>query len=301
MIYILITAYKEPKSTLKAANAILKQKTDQPFKLIVTDPFMEVEEFLLNNIEDERFEFILDPGEGKTNAMNMILEQYYSDNQEDIFIFTDGDVYTSENSIQAIIDQFKDSKVGCVTGRPIPIDSKDKKFGYWAHVLYDAIHNLRVKLNTEKSFFQSTGYLFALRNGIINEIPIDVPEDAIVPYLVWKKGFRNAYADNAKVYVKYPDNWEDWVNQRIRTIKAHENINPLAPDMPRTKSFLNEIKGGAFFVLAQPRNLKQFAWTIQLFLARLYIYYRSFREIKKEEVYDPGWRDTEIKSTSLLD
>ncbi len=302
MIYIIITSYKEPKSTQKAVEAFLNQKIKEKFKVIVADPFPEVEEHLLKNINDKRFEFFLDPGEGKTYCLNLLLEQYYSDNKNDFFIFTDGDVYVSDNSIQEILDKFKDSKVGCVTGRPVLIDSSKEKYGYWGKVLYGAINKLRKRLEKEKAFFQSTGYLFAIRNGLIKEIPPDVPEDAIVPYLIWEKGYRNSYASKAKVYVKYPDNWKDWINQRIRTIKAHENINKLYPDMPRTKSFFSEIKHGALFALLQPKNIKQLWWTIELYFARLYIYYRSFKEMrKKEKVYDPGWRETEIKSTNPFD
>ena len=30
-----------------------------------------------------------------------------------------------------------------------------------------------------------------------------------------------------KVYVKNPNNWKDWVNQKIRNIKGHENLNKI--------------------------------------------------------------------------
>jgi len=301
MIHIIITSYNEPKATLKAVNSFLQQDIKEDYKIIVADPFPEVGEFLKKNIKDKNFEFILDSGEGKPYALNILLDKFYSRNTDDILIFSDGDVYVSKNSVREIINRFKNKKIGCVTGRPISIDSTKKRYGYWAKILYSAINNVRARLDLQKKFFQSTGYLFAIRNGILKEIPLDIPEDAIIPYLLWKKGYRNSYAPNAKVYIKYPDNWNDWVNQRVRTIKSHENIRKITPDMPRTKSFFNEIKEGALFAILQPRSLKQFLWIIQLYFARLYIYYKSFREIKKKEAFDPGWRKTEIKSTKPMD
>ena len=94
---------------------------------------------------------------------------------------------------------------------------------------------------------------------------------------------------------------KDWVNQKVRNIKAHENLNKIAPDMPRTKSLFNEIKEGGLFALVFPRNIKEFFWTIQLYFARLYIYLKAFKDLKKKKSYRDGWRETEIESTKPLD
>ena len=50
-----------------------------------------------------------------------------------------------------------------------------------------------------------------------------------------------------------------------------------------------------------PRNPKQFWWAIQLYFARLFIYLKAFKELKKKQEYQDGWRETEIKSTKPLD
>ena len=71
--------------------------------------------------------------------------------------------------------------------------------------------------------------------------------------------------------------------------------------MPRTKSFFNEIKEGALFAILQPRNLKEFWWTIEMYFARLYIYFKAFKDLKKQKNYKDGWRETEIQSTKPLD
>ena len=57
-----------------------------------------------------------------------------------------------------------------------------------------------------------------------------------------EKGYKIKYVPEAEVYVKNPSNWKDWVNQKIRNIKAHENLNKIVPDIPRTKSFSMKLK-----------------------------------------------------------
>ncbi|MBI2448950.1 glycosyltransferase [Candidatus Pacearchaeota archaeon] len=301
MINIIITSYKEPKSTVRAVNAFLKQDIKEDFKIVVVDPFPEVEAYLKENIKDGRVKFFLDPEEGKGYALNILFNELYSKNINDIFILTDGDVYVSDNAVSEIMKKFEDKEVGCVTGKPVPIDTRQIKYGFWSHVVFAGIDKTRRRLSNEKKFFECSGYLFAIRNGVITDFPLETSEDSIIPYLFWKKGYKISYSDNAEVYVKNPDNWKDWINQKVRNIKAHENLNKIAPGLPRTKSFFNEIKEGGFFALTLPRSIKEVFWLMQLYFARLYIYFKAFYELKKKKTYSDGWREQEIASTKPLD
>lgn len=302
MIDVIITSYNEPKSTLKAVKTILKQADGLDLRITVVDPFPNVGKFLKKEVKSKKFNFFLDPGEGKSYALNILFQEYGSNNKDDLFILTDGDVYLSENAIQEILEIFKDKKVGCVTGKPVVIEPKANKYHYWAYLAFKGIDRFRSHLSKKEQFFECSGYLFAIRKGVISDFPLETSEDSIIPYLFWKNGYLIKYAPKAQVYVKNPDNWKDWLNQKIRNIKAHENLEEIAPSMPRTKSLFNEIKAGLFFAIRQPRNLKEFFWTIQLYPARLYIYLRAFKELRRKKgSYADGWRETEIKSTRTLD
>ena len=230
-----------------------------------------------------------------------MFQEYASQSSEDLFILTDGDVYVSNNSIKEIVDAFKDKEIGCITGKPVSVNSRDNKYGYWSHLLFAGIDNARKKLFNKKKFFECSGYLFAIRKNVILDFPLETSEDSIIPYLFWKKGYKIKYLKKAEVFVKNPENFKDWINQKIRNIKAHENLNKIVPDMPRTKSFLNEIKFGWYFLFMFPNSLKEFWWTIELYLARLYLYFRAFSELKNKKHYNDGWRETEINSTKPLD
>src|SRR3989339_1716853 len=220
MINIIITSYNEPKATLRAVKTFLDQKIKEDFKIIVVDPFQETEDFLKKNIKDKRVNFFLDPGEGKSYALNLLFQENFSENKNDLFILTDGDVYVSENSLNEIIKAFKAKEVGCVAGKPTTLDSKKTKYGFWSHFAFEGIHQARKKLSENKKFFECSGYLFAIRNSVLFDFPLESSEDSIIPYLFWEKGYKIDYADKAKVYVKNPSNWKDWLNQKARNIKA---------------------------------------------------------------------------------
>ena len=302
MIDIIITSYNEPKSTMKAVNSFLEQDFSEEYRITVVDPFPEVGTFLKKNIKDKRFNFFLDPGEGKSYALNLLLQEYASSNKKDLFVLTDGDVFVSKNALRELEFLFKDMSIGCATARPISLDSRDKKYGYWSHLFFAGIDNARRELSKKKRFFECSGYLFAIRKGVIFDFPLETSEDSIIPYLFWKKGYKISYNPSIEVYVKNPSNWKDWLAQKIRNIKAHENLTRLAPDIPRTKSLYNEIYWGSLFALKYPRTLKEFTWTIEAYFARLYLYFKAFRELRKRKTYSDGWRgQSQTHSTRTLD
>lgn len=308
MIYVIINAYGEPKSTERAINCFLKQNI-KDIKIIVVDPFPEVREYIKGRFKgNKHIGFFLDPGEGKNYSINLILNNLYSNDTNDIIIFTDGDVYVDNNSVNEILKLFKDPKIGCVSGRPVSINNKNNFFGYISHFLCDiAAHEISRKKKVKKEeFLEASGYLFAIRNGIIKRIPLDIAEDSIIPYLFWKKGYKIGYAENALVYVKWPDNLNDWLKQKKRTANSHSKLKNYAPDFPKVKSFYNEIfEGISSFkeVWSYPKNLKEFFYTIMLYPLRLYMWVSLYKDlITRKREYKDGWReDLEVESTKTLD
>ncbi len=290
MISIIITAYGEPIATERAVNAFIDQDIKEDYEIIVADPFDEVRRYITNKFKgNKRVKYFQDPGKGKSYALNLLLKKIKSD----ILILTDGDVYVNDRSIDEIINKFKDPKVGCVSGRPVSLNPKNNIIGYWSHFLADvAAHKISRKKRYEQGkFLECSGYLFAFRN-IIKEFPLDVAEDSIIPYIFFKKGYKIAYAENAKVYVKNPTNLKDFIKQRTRTAGAHARLKNYYKDFPKVKSFLGEIIGGVKNfkeVWSYPSNLKEDFYLLSLFPVRLYIWLRMYYLKRKQSEYKDGW------------
>src|SRR3989338_7131366 len=173
MIDIIITSYKEPQSTIHAVKVFLDQRVKEDFRITVVDPFPEVEVELRKKIKDKRVQFFLDPGEGKSYALNLLFQEYASSNTDDLFILTDGDVYVSDNAFKEIEKAFGDARIGCVTGKPTSVDSTDTKYGYWAHIAFKGIDRARREFSKRKEFFECSGYLFAIRKGVLLDFPLE--------------------------------------------------------------------------------------------------------------------------------
>ncbi|MFH1638448.1 MAG: glycosyltransferase [Candidatus Woesearchaeota archaeon] len=289
MISIVITAFKEPKTIGKAIEAFLIQKPKEKYELIVACPDKETTGVVKKYIKKyKQVKHFKDPGKGKSYCLNMLFKKL----KGRIWVFTDGDVYVSKNSLNNILQVFKDKSIGCLSGRVISSNPKDNMLGYWSHLLADAgAHRVRKMRFENKQFLETTGYLFAFRNnGVVKEIPLDVAEDAIIPYYFWKKGYRVGYAEGAVVYVKNPTLFKDWLKQRKRTAGAHETLTKYAPDFPRVKSFKNELKYGLLWIWSYPKKIRELWWTLMLMFARLYMWSALFYDqYFQKKFYQDAW------------
>ncbi len=292
MISIIITAFKEPKTIGKAIESFLNQDIKEQYELIVSAPDKETLDSAKKfQKKSKKVKLFQDPGKGKSFALNLLLKKV----KGDILILTDGDVYSSENSVNEILKEFSDSSVGCVTGKPVPIEDKKTKYGYWANFLFDAAHRLRKKLKEQNRFLECSGYLWAFRNKVIESFPLDVAEDTIIPYFFWEKGFKISYAENALVYVKNVNNFQEWVSQKVRTSRAHETLGKYVDikKTPRAKSFKTEFSG-AFFLFSYAKTLKEFFWSIELAIARFYIWLKVFQDVYlKKKYHEDNWERVE--------
>ena len=292
MISVVITSFKEPILVKKAIQSIFDNEIKEKYELIVAAPDKEtadvVKQFTKNN---KQIKYFKDPGKGKSYALNLLFKIL----KGDIWIFTDGDVSIDKTAISEILKYFKDPQVGCVAGRPVSLNPKNNMLGYWSHLLFDAgAHAIRKEQDRKKGMIECSGYLFAFRNGLVKEIPLNVAEDSMIPFMIINQGLKVKYAENAKVYVKNPTTIKDFIKQKVRTAKAHETLQDYSSKFPKVKSFSNEIKKGTFRALRYPKNIKELIWTLCLFPIRLCIWLKVKWDDKiAKKRYGDGWERIE--------
>lgn len=300
VISLIITAYEDPKSTEEAIKRLLNQRDfNEKFELIIACPDEPTKKVIMEYKKKfpKIIRYVEQDNPDKNRLMNKILNLSYGE----ILIWTDGNKLVDENAVHQIVREFKDSSVGCVGGRPIPQNDRNNLFGFWAHLLTNSAHKLREKRFHDGKFVEQCANLLAMRKGIIKEIPKNVAEDAIIPYLIFKKGYKNIYLRGALVSVMYPKNFSDWVKQKVRSAKSHEAMNQyISSNQIKQKTFFNEIFYGFIFVFSFPKNLKEIFWALLLYPARLYIWLKAFYEIKiKKTPYVAVWSRSE--STKIFD
>ncbi len=302
MVSIIITTKKEPKTLSLAIQAILDQKINQEFEILVIGPDRETQETVKKFSENNEFiKYLKDCGRGKPTAINLAINQA----KGDILILTDGDVKIGDSAVDLLLRRFNDQNIGAVTGQPISINSRDNLFGYWSCFLTQAAHQMRLK----KKNFSCSGYLYGFRN-LIKGIPENsLSEDGLITQIIKEKGLKIVYEPRAEVYVKYPNNLKDWLKQKVRSTGGYvqkfkigkskyktttqKSKNQIG-DTKKLRNFLQEVSGGIQMFFIYPKSVKEFWWTILLYCARIYLWIKILWLIKiKKYEFDSIWERIE--------
>lgn len=297
MVSIIITAYKEPLSIKKALKSIMFSKEVDEIVVVAPDKeTLDAAQQEAINEKDNRVIYLQDKGIGKPAALNLAL----SKSSGDIIIFTDGDVYMDLLSINRLIKYLTNSNWGAVSGMPVPTNSSDNKYGYWAYVLTRAADETREKCKNFHKSIVCSGYLFAIHKNALGEklIPEDIlSDDAFISYVIEKNNYLIGYEPNAKVFVNYPTNFKDWINQKARSTGGYTQLSKmgLSPSKPM-RGFWQEVKGLWKVLFSYPKSFKQFYWGILLIFARIWLWIKILweRKIKKKSFSDTWVR---IEST----
>ena len=272
MISVIITAFKEPKTIGLAIETLASQKTPSKEILVVAPDKETLDEAGKLRKKYKNIRLIKDSGNGKSAALNLAV----SKSKGDILVLTDGDVHVSSDSINQLLDKLHD-KVGAVSGRPISTNSKNNKYGFWSYLLTEIAHERREKAITFNRNFFCSGYLFAIRKNLFPKLPEELlSEDGYISQVVYKSGFSIYYADKAEVYVKYPDNFSDWIKQKKRSAGGYTQIQKLTGIEMR--SFKTESLGAAGF-LKYVKGINDLIWLIELFFARVYLWLVIYRDL----------------------
>lgn len=280
MITVIIASSNEEKTIGKAIECISDSSyTNYKGKLqmIQVSPDEETLEAGSNTARrlnlGTNYQQIKDPKKGKSTALNLALKEA----KGEIIVMTDGDVYLDKNALGELITCFSDEHIGGVSGKPIPQNSRNTFWGYIAHLLTAAADHKRRSIFPNKvdryftkkgSYFPMSGYILAFRN-IDLQYDSQYIDDALISIKILKKGLDLAYAPEAKVIVKFPENMKDYLIQRRRNFLGNREIHKDERfyEYSDPRSFKNELKY-ALFPLYFAKNIKEFIWSLFLYPIR---------------------------------
>jgi cellulose synthase/poly-beta-1,6-N-acetylglucosamine synthase-like glycosyltransferase len=273
-ISILLTAYREAETIGVALEALLPQIEALDAEIIVICPDQETAHAA--RVAYPGAKVLRDPGQGKPAALNLGLAEA----KGEIVVMTDGDVFVGPHALAALLAPFDDPRTGVVSGKPVSASPRDTMLGYWSHVLTEAgAHTERQQRDAAGRFFVCSGYLYAIRTGLVDHIPEDaLAEDAVISHLVGQQGYRTRYAPEAEVFVKYPQTYTDWLAQKVRSAGGY--VQPIIARSPlRMRSFRHEA-AGTWRAVRYAHNLRELIWTLALMAARLHLWLLIFWRVQ---------------------
>lgn len=290
MISIIITTYRETKTLEQTLRVILAEKLPNIREVLVVAPDDETRDLIQSKFNNQ-VKFIQDEGHGKPAALNLAFKHA----QGNILILTDGDVVVEPDSLAKLIRPFENQKIGAVCGQPISISPRNTMLGFWSHFLTHAAHRVRLTKKNSGEYLDCSGYLYAIRSNIVEKIPENVlADDIYISTQIAQAGYKIDYTSEAKVKVKYPTNFKDWVIQKRRSAAGHsQKFNDQKISSPM-RNFWQEAWQGAKMFFSYPKSLKEFIWLKLLFIARIYLWILIFIDKKiLRKKYGRGWKRVE--------
>lgn len=226
------------------------------------------------------------PRRGKPWALNKIL----SSARGEVIVLTDADVVIDPQAIPKLIAPFRDPRIGAACGRVIALNDRTSLYGFWAHFLCEAAHDIRTHGQRRREFFHLTGYLYAIRKEVVERISEDsLADDAMVGLIIRRRNYETAYVPEATAYVKFPENFKDFLGQKARTragfIQLPLNLSQLK-ELLADEFYFGLLKGLRFC-----RSLRELLYFLVLSALWRFVWLYALWKLKiKQEALLEIWR-----------
>jgi len=265
-----ISIYNEEKYIDNLLNCLLKKKLDFQLKEILivcsgcTDSSVKIIKKWIE--KEKKIKLIIEKmRKGKFSAVNKILK--YSKGKYIILI--DADTMPLGNTLNSLIETFKDSNVGAVTGRPIFLKTNDTI----TDNLQLLIHSLHHELSL---YFPIMSNVYAIKKGIVNKLPQKIiNDDRYIPAVI-SKTHKIIYQPNSKILEIEHFGFRSYFKYRRRIAQGYIQLSKLGLKHSPSHHLLLKL-----LMRRLVKEPKSFLFTILAVFIEIYSYIMAFFDVEK--------------------
>lgn len=290
-IAIGVMAFNEDRNIARHLDSILRQTSwDRISRVFVvasgcTDRTCEiVSEY---SAREPKIELVAEEVRGgKVSGINTFL-RYAS---EPILVLSGADMILEPQTIEALVAPLAEDAVGVVGAHPVPDNRPDTFFGFATNLMWRLHHDV------SKSH-PKMGELVAFRNAFEHLKPSTLGDEVQIEYELRNKGYASAYAQEATIHNRGPENFRDFVKQRTRCNAANLQVMRDTGLVVSTMRVANLARATIAYVRDERPRLDWLAGTAALELACRAIAFVDFVILKSRSRYQM-W--DQIDSTKAL-
>jgi len=230
-VSVIISAFNEENVIEdKIKNLLsLNYPADKLEILVGSDGASDQTDHILSRVESLRVKFFrFVSNQGKAHVLNALVKEA----RGQVLLFTDARQPLQQNALQALVGNFKDPAVGCVSGEmyfeEVLTAATAKGMGfYWNYEKF-----LRKKESTIGSMLGATGAIYAIRRELYPGIPIDIlVDDMYVPLTIVKKGYRAVFETDACAFDHASQRGAQEIRRKVRTLAGNYQIFSKYPEL----------------------------------------------------------------------
>jgi cellulose synthase/poly-beta-1,6-N-acetylglucosamine synthase-like glycosyltransferase len=236
---VIVTAYNEEKSIRAKLDNLMA--LDYPRELmnvlVVSDASSDATDDIVKRYQNPRVELMRVEGRlGKTACQNLAMGRA----EGEVVIFTDATTDIDPGAIKAIVENFNDPEIGCVSGRPMYFNRRESLTGragssYWEYEL-----GLRLVESRLGSQVGATGCLYAVRKSAYRDIDPGLISDFVIALVMRGQQLRTVLEPAAICREETLENPGRELSMRVRV--ALRSITALFVE----RRFLNPFVYGLF-------------------------------------------------------
>lgn len=230
-VSVVISAYNEERFISKKIENLLQSNYPyDKFEIIIgSDGSRDGTEDLVSNCADERvkyFRFVQNMG--KPHVLNGLVAEA----RGSIVVFTDSRQRFEKDTLRALVNNFSDPDVGCVSGELYFEETPDSGVAkgmdaYWKYEKW-----LRRKESEIGSMLGATGAIYAIRRRLFEPVPNDIlVDDMYIPLNIVRKGFRAIFDGEAKAFDLVSNKSGQEFTRKVRTLAGNFQIFKAFSDL----------------------------------------------------------------------
>ncbi|HAH21468.1 MAG: hypothetical protein A2Y00_03650 [Omnitrophica WOR_2 bacterium GWF2_43_52] len=227
-VTIVMAVYNEEKNIERKMQSLLE--LDYPSSrveiLIGSDGSTDNTHQILSRYTNERIKLYCQANrQGKPCTLNMLAKQA----QGELLVFTDARQRLDKSSIDELVKNFADPKVGSVSAE-LYFEADRNKTAQGMGIYWNYEKLIRKYESRTGSMMGATGALYAIRRDLFPELPQDlILDDVYIPMKIVERGYRTIFDKKAKLYDRYSVNPREEFSRKCRTLAGNYQLITYLP------------------------------------------------------------------------
>jgi cellulose synthase/poly-beta-1,6-N-acetylglucosamine synthase-like glycosyltransferase len=270
-VSIIITAYNEEKDiAAKLENTFALDYPKNKLEIIVASDCSSdttdaiVRSFAARGVKLHRQERRL----GKTSAQNAAVEIATGE----IILFSDATTMYRPDVLRAVLPNFADATVGCVSGKLVYVDPTDSGIGkgaksYWSYETF-----IKESESRACSLIGVSGCLYAVRRSAYVPLYPEACSDFLIATKIYEQGLRTVYEPAAVSTEETNRHSDRELNMRVRV------ISQTYTDLFRHIYMMNPFRSGFYAVQLFSHKVLRYAvpvWLVLMFASSIVLSFSS--------------------------